>query len=82
LLSHQVDMHTPSLKFEEDMQFPKVIIVKQFLEKLLSLKRGLYSSVWKCGLNWPQLILKNFRLSLKVHNPQEFKNSKFQIDLK
>jgi hypothetical protein len=21
-------MHTPSLKFEEDMQFPKVIIVK------------------------------------------------------
>jgi hypothetical protein len=39
-------MHTPSLKFEEDMQFPKVIIVKQFLEKLLSLKSGLYSSVW------------------------------------
>jgi hypothetical protein len=39
-------MHTPSLKFEEDMQFPKVIIVKQFLEKLVSLKSGLYSSVW------------------------------------
>jgi hypothetical protein len=28
LLSHQVDMHTPYLKFEEDMQFQKVIIVK------------------------------------------------------
>jgi hypothetical protein len=28
LLSHQVDMYTPSLKFKEDMQFPKVIIVK------------------------------------------------------
>jgi hypothetical protein len=28
LLSHQVDMHTPSLKFEEDMQFLKVIIIK------------------------------------------------------
>jgi hypothetical protein len=28
LLSPQVDMHTPSLKFEEDMQFPKMIIVK------------------------------------------------------
>jgi hypothetical protein len=36
-------MHTPSLKFEEDMQFPKVIIVKQFLEKqiLSELKKSL-----------------------------------------
>jgi hypothetical protein len=44
-------MHTPSLKFEEDMQFPKVIIVKQFLEKLVSLKSGLYSSVWTLKTN-------------------------------
>jgi hypothetical protein len=45
-------MHVPSLKFEEDMQFPKVIIVKQFLEKLLkSLKSGLYSSVWTLKTN-------------------------------
>jgi hypothetical protein len=51
LLSHQVDMHTPFLKFEEDMQFPKVIIVKQFLEKLVSLKSGLYSSVWTLKTN-------------------------------
>jgi hypothetical protein len=51
LLSHQVDMHTPSLKFEQDMQFPKVIIVKQFLEKLLSLTSGLYSSVWTLKTN-------------------------------
>jgi hypothetical protein len=34
MLSHQVDMHTPSLKFEEDMQFPKVIIVKPDSAKL------------------------------------------------
>jgi hypothetical protein len=38
LLSHQIDMHTPSLKFEEDMQFPKMIIVKQFLKKQMSEK--------------------------------------------
>jgi hypothetical protein len=34
LLSHQVDMHTPSLKFEEDMQFLKVIIIKPDLANL------------------------------------------------
>jgi hypothetical protein len=28
LLSHQVDMHTLSPNFQEDMKFPKVIIVK------------------------------------------------------
>jgi hypothetical protein len=28
-------MHTPSLKIEEDMQFPKVLTVKQFSEKNL-----------------------------------------------
>jgi hypothetical protein len=38
LLSHQVDMHTPSLKFEEDMQFPKVIIVKPDSAKYVSIE--------------------------------------------
>jgi hypothetical protein len=33
MLSHQVDMHTPSPKIKEDMQFPKVLSVKQFYEK-------------------------------------------------
>jgi hypothetical protein len=39
-------MHTPSLKIKEDMQFPKMLPVKQFSEKMLSLKSGLYSSIW------------------------------------
>jgi hypothetical protein len=33
LISHQVDMQTPSPKIEEDMQFPKVLPIKQFSGK-------------------------------------------------
>jgi hypothetical protein len=36
----------------------------------------------KCGLIWLQLTLKEFILSLMVHNAQEFENSNFPINFK
>jgi hypothetical protein len=45
LLSHQVDIHTLSPNFQEDMQFPKVIIVKPDSAKFASLETDPRSSV-------------------------------------
>jgi hypothetical protein len=33
LFFNLVDMHTPSPKIEEDIEFPKVLYVKNFLER-------------------------------------------------
>jgi hypothetical protein len=48
MFSHQVDMHTPSPKIEEDMQFPKVMPVKQF-----SAKPG----NWSFNYIWPTIAI-------------------------
>jgi hypothetical protein len=45
LLSYQVDMHTLSPNFQEDMQFTKVIIVKPDLAKFARLETDPRSSV-------------------------------------
>jgi hypothetical protein len=40
LLINLVDMHTPSPKIEEDIEFLKVLNVKQFMEKILVMALG------------------------------------------
>jgi hypothetical protein len=46
------DMHTPYPNIEEDMEFTKVLIVKQKLEENFpSLGTKLYSSVWILEIN-------------------------------
>jgi hypothetical protein len=37
LFFHQIDMHTPSYKIEEDIEFPKVITTKQISGKVWKL---------------------------------------------
>jgi hypothetical protein len=32
LCFHPIDLHTPSLKIKEDIEFPEVLNVKKFLE--------------------------------------------------
>jgi hypothetical protein len=45
------DLHIPYPNIEEDMEFTKVLIVKQNMEENWSLGAELYSSVWTLETN-------------------------------
>jgi hypothetical protein len=45
------DLHIPYPNIEEDMEFTKVLIVKQNMEENWSLRAELYSSVWTLETN-------------------------------